>query len=73
MGYNWAKKMMEKFKLSNLRELSTEEQLSLTGGNNLAGCGGGSCSCKCPCKGEVNSKEDSQSCAASYYASSMLS
>ena len=64
---------MEKFKLSNLRELSTEEQLSLNGGNNLAGCGGGSCTCTCPCKGEVNAKKDSEDCAASYYASSMLS
>ena len=35
---------MEKFKLTNLRELSTEEQLRLNGGANSEGC-----SCKCSC------------------------
>lgn len=46
MGYNWAKIIMEKFKLSNLRELSTEEQLRLNGGANSEGC---SCKCSCSC------------------------
>ena len=37
---------MEQFKLSNLRELSTEEQLRLNGGANSEGC---SCKCSCNC------------------------
>lgn len=37
---------MENFKLTNLRELSTEEQLSLDGGTNAGGC---SCKCSCNC------------------------
>lgn len=40
---------MEKFKLSNLRELSTEEQLDLLGGTCSNGC---KCSCgTCNCYG----------------------
>ena len=39
---------MENFKLSNLRELSTEEQLRLNGGYGTnASCSCGSCSCNC--------------------------
>lgn len=37
---------MEKFKLTNLRELSTEEQLRLNGGANIDSC---SCSINCKC------------------------
>lgn len=40
---------MENFKLSNLRELSTEEQLNLNGGfgsNASCSCSGCSCSCR---------------------------
>lgn len=37
---------MKQFKLSNLRELSTEEQLRLNGGANSEGC---SCKCSCSC------------------------
>lgn len=41
---------MEKFKLSNLRELSTEEQLNLSGGtesNSSCSCSGcPTCSCE---------------------------
>lgn len=37
---------MEKFKLTNLRELSNEEQLHLNGGLNSEGCSScGTCSC----------------------------
>lgn len=39
---------MKEFKLSNLRELSTEEQLRLSGGTNPESCNCGSsfgCSC----------------------------
>lgn len=66
---------MEKnhFKLTNLRELSTEEQLRLFGGNDVSKCATGSCTCNCPCRGDVNSKKDSEDCSASHYASSMLS
>ena len=39
---------MKNFKLSNLRELSTEEQLRLNGGNGAnAACSCGTCSCSC--------------------------
>ncbi len=37
---------MEKFKLTNLRELSTEEQLRLNGGANSESC---SCTMTCSC------------------------
>ena len=37
---------MEQFKLSNLRELSTDEQLCLNGGANADGC---TCNCSCSC------------------------
>lgn len=41
---------MEQFKLSNLRELSTEEQLRLNGGANTDECSCASCgSCSCSC------------------------
>lgn len=46
MGYNWAQRKMKKFKLSDLRELTTEEQLQLNGGANSESC---SCSCSCSC------------------------
>ena len=39
---------MENFKLSNLRELSTEEQLRLNGGIDSTGCEP-KCSCSCTC------------------------
>ena len=39
---------MENFKLSNLRELSTEEQLRLNGGVGVnASCSCSGCSCSC--------------------------
>lgn len=41
---------MEKFKLANLRELSTEEQLRLNGGSDSTGC---TCSCTCKCEGDT--------------------
>lgn len=37
---------MKEFKLTNLRELSNEEQLNLNGGTNLEGC---TCKCSCNC------------------------
>lgn len=37
---------MKKFKLTNLRELSSEEQLHLNGGTNSESCG---CSMTCSC------------------------
>ena len=39
---------MESFKLTNLRELSTEEQLCINGGNDSTGCEA-QCSCSCTC------------------------
>lgn len=39
---------MTDFKLTNLRELSTEEQLRINGGNDSAGCKA-QCSCSCTC------------------------
>ena len=40
--------IMENFKLSNLRELSTEEQLRLNGGvGATASCSCGTCNCSC--------------------------
>lgn len=62
---------MKDFKLTNLRELSTEEQRYLNGGVNATGCG--SCTCTCTCTKELNSDKSSTDDAASYYASSMLS
>ncbi len=41
--------MKSAFKLNNLRELSTEEQLSLTGGSGSPCDSGCHCSCKCSC------------------------
>lgn len=41
---------MKNHKLNNLRELSTEEQLHLTGGLNSTGC---SCKCTCNCEGDT--------------------
>lgn len=43
---------MKKYRLSNLRELSTDEQLQLIGGTNNTGCS--SCSKCSGCKGEIN-------------------
>lgn len=63
--------MKKEFKLTNLRELSTEEQQRLNGGLNTTGCG--SCTCTCICTKELNDKKSSTDDAASYYASSMLS
>lgn len=43
--------MEKSFNLTNLRELSTEEQLRLNGGSDSTGC---TCSpCKCECEGET--------------------
>lgn len=42
---------MKEFLLSNLRELSTEEQLMLSGGENVTG----KCSCTCNCPEGKNS------------------
>lgn len=41
---------MKTFVLSNLRELSTEEQLSLNGGNGSPCDSGCSCACECSCE-----------------------
>lgn len=41
---------MEKFKLTNLRELSTEEQIQLNGGANSTGC---NCNVTCKCEGDT--------------------
>lgn len=40
---------MGKFNLSNLRELSTEEQLLLNGGANSEDCSCSGCSVSCSC------------------------
>ncbi len=40
---------MKNYKLNNLRELSTEEQMRLNGGNDSTAC---SCSCSCSCEKE---------------------
>lgn len=54
---------MDNFKLTNLRELSTEEQIRLNGGCNPATCSGdcSGCSCTCECRGQdqSNSTENS--------------
>lgn len=42
---------METFRLTNLRELSTEEQLRINGGNDSTGCKS-QCSCSCTCSCE---------------------
>lgn len=41
---------MKDFKITNLRELSTEEQMFLNGGENSTGC---SCSVTCTCEGDT--------------------
>lgn len=41
---------METFKLNNLRELSTEEQLNLKGGSGSPCDSGCSCACGCSCE-----------------------
>ncbi len=46
-----------KFKLTNLRELSTEEQLHLNGGANSALCEVTSCPCSCSCE-DTSDKHD---------------
>ena len=61
---------MKEFKLSNLRELSTEEQLRLNGGINLTGCG--SCTCTCICTKELNGTKSSTDDSLSYNASSQF-
>lgn len=45
---------MENFKLTNLRELSTEDQLRINGGVNSAICDAdcGECSCTCKCNSQ---------------------
>lgn len=40
---------MKDFRLTNLRELTTEEQMRLNGGANSGHCNA-SCSCTCYCK-----------------------
>lgn len=40
---------METFKLNNLRELSSEEQMRLNGGSNSP-CDSYRCSCQCSCR-----------------------
>lgn len=44
---------MKTFSLTNLRELTTEEQMRLNGGN---GSPCGSCSCRCECSCECDTK-----------------
>lgn len=41
---------MERFKLTNLRNLSTEEQMRLNGGSLPENCSADCGTCKCPCK-----------------------
>lgn len=50
---------MEKFKLTNLRELSINEQCNLNGGSNVSFCDVEECDCTCTCK--CNPKNTSQS------------
>ena len=50
---------METFRLTNLRELSTEEQLRINGGMDSTGCKADCGACTCPCK--CNSKNPSKS------------
>lgn len=45
---------MKQFKLTNLRELSTEEQLCLNGGVNSTGC---NCNVSCKCSDDAPSKD----------------
>lgn len=45
---------MKSFKLTNLRELSSEEQLKLNGGSMPEACDDVECVCECPC--QCNSK-----------------
>lgn len=61
---------MKEFKLTNLRELSIEEQQYLNGGINATGCG--SCTCTCLCDKEVNDKKSSTDDSSSYSASSQF-
>ena len=60
---------MKKFELTNLRELTTNEQLYIDGGSNPSGCKLDKCSCTCLCMGEINDQKSSQDDAASGYAS----
>lgn len=50
---------MERFKLTNLRGLSTEEQMNLNGGIDVQGC-----TCKCTCTCEDKAPKSSQKSAA---------
>ena len=60
---------MENFKLKNLRELSTEEQLQINGGSFSQGC---TCTVKCICKGELKDKKSADDDAHAYYATVQL-
>ena len=62
--------MKKEFKLTNLRELSTEEQQRLNGGLNTTGCG--SCTCTCRCTKELNDTKSSTDDSLSYNASSQF-
>lgn len=54
---------MRDFKLTNLRELSTEEQLRINGGVSSTLCDAdcGTCSCTCKCDSEDPSCSNSNS------------
>lgn len=54
---------MKNFKLTNLRELSTEEQLRINGGLSSTLCDAdcGTCSCTCKCDSQDPSSSNSNS------------
>jgi hypothetical protein len=58
---------MESFKLNNLRNLSTEEQMRLKGGSMPENCSAncGTCSCYCKCDNQNPSKSVGESSADS--------
>lgn len=55
---------MKDFKLSNLRDLSTEEQMRLNGGYDPATCSA-DCSCDCTC--ECKAGEQSNTTKSSFH------
>lgn len=62
---------MKDFKLTNLRELSTEEQLRINGGINSSLCDAdcGTCSCTCKCNSDNPSKSTGDSFKETAYDS----
>ena len=55
---------MNEFKLSNLRELSVEEQKQLSGGQALCDADCGTCTCTCKCTKDDPSKSTGEDFAA---------